>query len=321
LQELKASSDRGKPPNFDGVRRKYLAQLANSTKRAVILYAAKFTQPTPGLTTELVAIADEDLQGLMEVVHGLDQPDLDLILHSPGGSLEAAEAFVLYLRSKFRHIRVVVPQMAMSAATMVACAADVLVLGKHSFLGPIDPQVRITTPLGERIVPAQAILEQFEQAKEECQDPAKLGAWFPMLNQYGPDLLVQCRNTSRLAQELVQGWLECYMFAGDEARAAKAKDIAGWLAKHGEHKVHGRHLSRSKLQGKGLRMQPLEEDAALQDLVLSAFHATTHTFDGTPAVKIIENHLGKAFIKQFRFLLPPAPSPLPRDLGELDVPV
>jgi ClpP class serine protease len=29
--------------------------------------------------------------------------------------------------------------MAMSAATMIACAADVIVMGKHSFLGPIDP--------------------------------------------------------------------------------------------------------------------------------------------------------------------------------------
>jgi hypothetical protein len=34
--------------------------------------------------------------------------------------------------------------------------------------------------------------------------------------------------------------------------------------------------------------------------VLSVFHATTQTFDGTPAVKIIENHLGKAFVKMER---------------------
>ncbi len=41
----------------------------------------------------------------------------------------------------------------------------------------------------------------------------------------------------------------------------------------------------------------LEDDQNLQELVLSIFHATTHTFEGTPAVKIIENHLGNAFIK------------------------
>jgi hypothetical protein len=140
----------------------------------------------------------------MGVVHRLTGPDLDLIMHSPGGSAEAAEAFVAHLRSKFDHIRVIVLQLAMSAATMIACAADVIVLGKHSFLGPIDPQLMVGTPLGIRIVPAQAILEQFEQAKRECTDPAKMGAWLPMLGQYGPDLLVQCRDASEMSRRLVR---------------------------------------------------------------------------------------------------------------------
>ena len=71
--------------------------------------------------------------------------DLDLILHSPGGSIGAAEAIVSYLRSRFEHIRVVVPNLAMSAAAMISCAADELVLGEHSFLGPTDPQIPIQT--------------------------------------------------------------------------------------------------------------------------------------------------------------------------------
>jgi Serine dehydrogenase proteinase len=87
----------------------------------------------------------------------------------------------------------------MSAATMMACAADEVVLGKHSFLGPIDPQLILNTPLGSRMVPAQAILDQFEHAKKECQDPAKLGARIPMLSHYGPDLLVNCENASDMA--------------------------------------------------------------------------------------------------------------------------
>jgi ClpP class serine protease len=41
----------------------------------------------------------------------------------------------------------------MSAATMVACAANQIVMGKHSFLGPIDPQLILQTALGNRLVP------------------------------------------------------------------------------------------------------------------------------------------------------------------------
>jgi hypothetical protein len=66
--------------------------------------------------------------------------------------------------------------------------------GKHSFLGPIDPQLILQTALGNRLVPVQNILEQFERALRDGADPVKLRVWAPMLTQYGPDLLVTCQN-------------------------------------------------------------------------------------------------------------------------------
>lgn len=322
LTELADSKKSGGAPQFDQIRRKYLVLLHQHEQRAVILYAAKWTQPDPNVSPQLVSIVDEDLQGLMEVIHGISEPNLDLILHSPGGSLDAVEALVLYLRSKFSHIRVIVPQLAMSAATMIACAADEIVLGKHSFLGPIDPQLILTTPLGPRMVPAENILQQFEQAKEECKDPVKLGAWLPMLNQYGPDLLVSCENARALSKKLVRGWLEEWMFKGERDGKTKARRIAEWLSNHGYFKSHGRHISRTELEQRRLRIVPLEKDQTLQDLVLSAFHATTHTFNATSAVKILENHLGKAFIKQAQTqaMLVPVPSPHHKQVPPQDSP-
>lgn len=309
LGELHESSKGGGSPQFDAIRRKYLVNAHQYAGRDVILYATKWTQHDVNVSPDAVSIVDEDLQGIMEVIHGLSGPNLDLILHSPGGSLEAAEAIVIYLRSKFDHIRVIVPQLAMSAATMIACAADCIVLGKHSFLGPIDPQIIINTPLGQRMVPAQAILAQFERAKTECQDPAKLGAWLPMLGQYGPDLLVQCEEASEMSKDLVQSWLESYMFKGEKQRKKKADEIASWLSNHGHFKSHSRHIQRQELEKRGLKIEYLENDQKMQDIFLSIFHATTHTFNGTPAVKIIENHLGKAFIKQAQPMIVQIPNP------------
>lgn len=313
LAELVESQSQGQAPQFDAIRRKYLVQAHQATGRHIILYASKWTQSDPNVSAESISIVDEDLQGLMEVVHGLGGPDLDLILHSPGGSAEAAEALVAYLRSQFNHIRIVVPQMAMSAATMIACAADVIVLGKHSFLGPIDPQFVINTPLGERMVPAQAILEQFEQAKRECLDPARMGAWLPMLSQFGPDRLVQCGNALQMSRQLVEDWLTAYMFRNDPEKEKKAEEIANWLSDHGEFKSHGRHIPRSEVERRGLCVEHLERDQKVQDLFLSIFHATTHTFSGTAAVKIIENHLGKAFIKQARPVVLQVPAQPPHE--------
>lgn len=118
-----------------------------------------------------------NIQAFMEVTHGLEGNELDLILHSPGGSPESAEAIVSYLRSRFSYIRVIVPQLAMSAATMIACAADEIVLGEHSFLGPTDPQILLPTSLGVRAVPAQVVLDQFDRAQRECADGRESGIW------------------------------------------------------------------------------------------------------------------------------------------------
>ncbi len=297
LTEIAGEQQRNNPNAVDHVRRRYLAQLYAKTQRETILYATAFTQK-PGSEPGVLSIADEDIQGIMNVIHGLKGPKLDLILHSPGGSIEAAEALVRYLRSKFTHIRVIVPVQAMSAATMISCAADRIVMGKHSFLGPIDPQLVLHTALGARMVAADAIIDQFDRAVTECQDPKKLMAWAPMLQQYGPDLLQHCENVVALSRTLVTEWLQTYMFKRRPDRVEKAAKISEWLAAHGNHKTHGRHLSREQLKEQGLCIDNLEKDQELQDLVLSIFHATTLTFTMSAAAKIIENHSGRAFVKQ-----------------------
>jgi len=254
----------------------------------------------------LCRLVMKDIQALMEVTYGLSGENLDLILHSPGGSPEAAESIVSYLRSRFSHIRVIVPHLAMSAACMIACASDEIVLGKHSFMGPTDPQIIIPTPSGSRLAPAQAILDQFDQAKEESSDPGKLSAWLPMLQQYGPDLLVQCRSALDMSKTLVEAWLGNYMLKEDSDGSEKAKTAAEWFADHKEFKSHSRHISRDVLAkaGLGLKTAELETDQQLQDLALSVFHAAMHTFGATPSVKIVENHMGRAFIKSHHIVHP-----------------
>lgn len=284
---------------FDFLRRKYLEKLAAKTGRSTILYSTKWTSGG-GVDSDLISITPDDIQGLMEVVHDIPGGRLDLILHSPGGSPEAAEALVKYLRTKFDDIRVIVPHAAMSAATMLSCAANRIVLGKHSFLGPIDPQLLMVID-GQRVAaPAYAIIEQFELAKKEIADkPATLPAWLPMLRQYGPALIIRCRLAQQLSEKLVGDWLENYHFAGDAEAKGKAGKLAASLASHGGFLTHGRFIDRVQARSLGFaNIDDLEADQEFQDLVLSVFHATMHTHNATPAVKIIENHKRRAWLKQ-----------------------
>ena len=174
----------------DYVRHQSIANLNQHTGRAAILYAGGHLQKpdAPSATS----IDPSDVSGFMEAIYGLQGKELDLILHSPGGSVEATEAIGEYLRNQFDHIRVFVPHMAMSAATVLAFVADEIVMAAHSQLGPIDPQFILQTHFGVRMIPGQAITEQFERAKQACLDnPAEHPVWAEMLQQYGPSLLVE----------------------------------------------------------------------------------------------------------------------------------
>jgi len=309
LQQLHASAAaRSGQPDFDGIRRAYLAQLYNLTGRNVIVYSTDFLaggSPATGIVLE-------DMQAMMEVCRGLEGPNLDLVLHSPGGSAEATASIVRYLRRQFEDIRVFVPVAAMSAATMWALSGNRIVMGKHSQLGPIDPQ--LVTPGGQ--FPARGIIEQFERARQECsEDPSLLGAWLPMLQQYGPSLLVQCERAEELARRLVGEWLEAYMFAGENDAAEKAGRIAAYFGDYGRHQSHNLGIDRDQAREEGVRIEDLESDPSLQDAVLSVHHAFFHTFS-TSAVKVVENHLGRGFFKhevvtQMPVAAQPPPAPQP----------
>jgi hypothetical protein len=296
LVELQTTPAVGRASPFDVVRRKYLNQLRAHTGRNVVLYATKWTQG--GGDPALTSINAGDVQGFMEVMHGLNPTEgLDIVLHSPGGSAEATEAIVQYVRSKFNDVRVIVPHAAMSAATMLACAANRVVMGKHSFLGPIDPQFILQSETGVRAFAAHAIIEQFRQAQKECSiDPKLLPSWLPILRMYGPALLVQCQLATKLSKTLVSQWLAQYMFAGLADAAQRADKVADTLADHGQFMSHGRFLGRDQIKNLDIVVDELEVDQDLQEAVLSVFHAATHCLNATATVKIIENHLGKAFI-------------------------
>lgn len=208
--------------------------------------------------------------------------------------MEAADQVVQYLRSKYEHIRAIVPQNAMSAATMIACACDVIVMGKHSAIGPIDPQVTFPTTSGQFTAPAQAILDEFERAKQEiAANPATIPLWVTKIQAYPHGFLTLCQTTLDLARDKVADWLSRYMFKNDADRDEKSRRIANWLGDAKEHKTHGRPINIDQAESKGLKIERLESNQDFQENVLSVFHAAMATFQVTPCVRMIENQHGK----------------------------
>lgn len=279
----------------DIVRRKYLKRLSTLTGRNVIAYYSGWLQKpnAPNLI-----INDNDKNGFMNAIYKLDcSKGLDLLLHTPGGETAATESIVDYLRNKFgKNIRAIVPQLAMSGGTMIACAAKEIVMGKQSSLGPIDPQL-----FG---FAAHGVLEEFQQAINETKnDKDKIPIWQVIVSKYPTTLIGECQKSIKWSESMIRTWLSSGMFDGDPSANTKIDIIVNELNNHALTLSHARHLSEDKCRSLGLNIVSLESDQKLQDAVLSAHHSLMLTFDGTPAVKVIENQNGGAYIQTLQTLI------------------
>jgi ClpP class serine protease len=277
---------------FDAVRRKYLRQLSELTGRNTIIYYSGWLQK-PGTEPLLAMVNDADKTGFMTVIHQMDRSKgLDLVLHTPGGEISATESLVDYLRAMFgTDIRAVIPQLAMSAGTMIACACKQIIMGKHSNLGPIDPQLRG--------IPAHAVIEEFTRAFQEVKaDPQRAALWQPIIAHYGPTFVGECQKAIDWSEEMVASWLKSGMFAKLNDREAATARVLEEFGDHALTKSHSRHLSVDKCS-ELLDVIKLEDpgNEQLQDAVLTLHHACIHTLTQTPATKIIENQMGVAFIQ------------------------
>ncbi len=106
-----------------------------------------------------------------------------------------------YLHQMFKNdIRAIVPQIAMSAGTMVACSCREIWMAKHSSLGPIDPQ------FGG--IPAHGVIQEFERACEEVRtDPSCIPMWQAIIGRYPPAFLGRCENAIKWSNDFVRDQL------------------------------------------------------------------------------------------------------------------
>lgn len=142
--------------SYDRVRREYLKKLNKKTGRNIVCYYSGWLEKTGSKFSSVTNITDEDKAGFMSCFHGLDTSlGLDVLVHSPGGGVSATESLIRYVRSMFGdNIRVFVPQLAMSGGTLLALMGKEIWMGKHSNLGPIDPQ------FGS--IPAVTLIDEFD---------------------------------------------------------------------------------------------------------------------------------------------------------------
>jgi ClpP class serine protease len=109
----------------------------------------------------------EDSEAVLRAIR-LTPPDqpIDFILHTPGGLVLAAGQIAKALAERKAKVTVFIPHYAMSGGTLIALAADEIVMDSNAVLGPVDPQIGGA--------PAASILKVLEMKKPEDIDDATL---------------------------------------------------------------------------------------------------------------------------------------------------
>lgn len=109
----------------------------------------------------------EDSEAVLRAIRmtPADMP-LDIVLHTPGGLVLASEQIACALKRHKGKVTVFIPHYAMSGGTLIAMAADEIVMDPNAVLGPVDPQLG-----GQQgYYPAVSILKALEQPNPNRDD-------------------------------------------------------------------------------------------------------------------------------------------------------
>ena len=264
-----------------------------------IVYASAIGKPIPD-----ISLNQDDYYLIHDLLRGVDSSKLDFYIETPGGSGEAAEEIVRFLRGKFDEVCFVVSGEAKSAGTIMVLSGDPILMTETGSLGPIDAQVKI----GRFTVSAYDYIEWVE---EKCREAEKIGKLNPfdatMVAQISPGELRGVDYALKYAEDLVVDWLVNYKFKNwmvtetrqmpvtDEMKMQRAKEIAAELTNHARWRSHGRSIKIGDLEELGLRIVNVDDDPELSDIVYRIQTVCRLLFSSTTTYKIFATDTEKIF--------------------------
>lgn len=242
--------------------------------RKLIAYIARYGNPRSGITPDDIAPIGSMLQNIGTVDY------LDLMIHSPGGSGVTAEKIVdMCRRHCKKEFRVIVPNMAKSAATMIALGADAIVMGYCSELGPIDAQTTVLISGVPQQISVQSFIDARKALLKELHNAKSKGQEFVGYLQQlttstmEPAFINECEREIRFAIDVVKKWLPENMLKRKypkeslKKRKLKANTIAKNLSSANTRFTHGRMISVDECKRIDLNIAELKKEDALWNLI------------------------------------------------------
>jgi len=164
---------------------------------------------------------------LMQIKHTPRDVPIDLIMHTPGGLALAAEMIAMALKDHPAKVTAIVPFYAMSGGTLIALAADEILMERFTTLGPVDPQI-----MG---YPAAALLRVLTQKP---------------IAAVGDETIVKA-EVARLALQTTQRFVQWLL--GGRMSPKQAAELADFLT--GGYLAHDTPITLEAVAGFGLNVR------------------------------------------------------------------
>jgi hypothetical protein len=265
LQELEETSQ-GRLSRQDLIRR--VERHDTVIHRRLLSYVANIENPNSSLSAA-------DFVPLGDALASLGHVDnLDLLLHTTGGSGDAAEKFVEMCRRHCKNqFRVIVPNMAKSAGTLIALGADAILMGYCSELGPIDPQIAIIVGNVPQMISAWTFIHARDELQRQAMEAMAAGVnpavYLQQLAAVDPVFVTHCEQIMTFARQLVRKFIS-NKHGQSQLGQQWADKVVDFLSNVEEHITHGWLILARELQQHcvpPLEVEELPEDNPLWQLV------------------------------------------------------
>lgn len=256
------------------IHQKLIKNFEDKFNTNLLCYIALFGHPAG-------AIAHEDGEIIENILRSIEirGGNLDLLLHTPGGSPESAANIIRVCRSYSKKFRVIVPNAAMSAGTLIAMGADEIIMSDTSKLGPIDPQMIFIQEKGVPLMrPAKSFIDAYLDlinSTIQCilnNKPAT--PFLHLLNRQDPSWIIECiraRNaTENLAKELLKGNML------KDKTEEQIADVVQKFFEVGDRNTHGRAISPDEAIEFGLNVKKENKFGEFWSIIWEIYVRTEH---------------------------------------------
>ena len=190
-----------------------------------------------------------DTLGFVDMLHNVNPGEpIDLLLHTPGGDVDAAEKLIGLVRSatgEEGQLRVIVPDYAKSAGTLMALGANAIVMSDSSEIGPIDPQVSSRDGNGSDVVySVLTYLNAYDAARKALREtPDDLAARITF-EKFDPTIVRKFQSVRDRARSFAENLLK--------RRGKNFSKIASELMDINKYQSHGQMIGWETANEMGL---------------------------------------------------------------------